>query len=159
WNPLYLPLLLGSIGFNFAIGRFVATDSPFGFRRPLLVFGIAANLAVLGAFKYADFAIRTVDWLGDLRIPDLRLVLPLAISFFTFQQIAFLVDSYQGKAPERSFIAYCLFITFFPHLIAGPIVHHREMMPQFAGLIAGRRRSREEVWHDLAVGFAMFTIG
>lgn len=159
WNPIYLPMLLGSIGFNFAIGRHVAPEAFTSYRRGLLVLGIAANLVLLGVFKYADFGIQTLDWLGGLHVPELRIILPLAISFFTFQQIAFLVDSYQGKAPERSFAAYCLFITFFPHLIAGPIVHHREMMPQFARLIAGNQRSAPEVWHDLAVGFAMFSIG
>jgi alginate O-acetyltransferase complex protein AlgI len=159
WNPLYLPLLVGSIAVNFAVGRLISPDSSLRCRRGLLCFGVIANLCLLGIFKYADFVVRSLDWFGNLRIPELGIVLPLAISFFTFQQIAFLVDSYQGKAPERSFAAYCLFITFFPHLIAGPIVHHREMMPQFASLIAGRRRSPDQIWHDLAVGLAMFTIG
>lgn len=159
WNPYYLPLLLGSIVFNFTIGHLVNVKSRFGFRYGALVFGVTVNLLLLGAFKYADFAIRTINWGGGTNIPELDIVLPLAISFFTFQQIAFLVDSYQGKAPEDNFPAYCLFITFFPHLIAGPIVHHREMMPQFARLIAGDRRRSDEVWRDLAVGFSMFTIG
>ena len=159
WNPLYLPLLIGSIVFNFTVGRLVSGDFRFSHRYGALVFGVVVNLALLAAFKYADFAIRTMDWLGGAKIPDLGIVLPLAISFYTFQQIAFLVDSYQGKAPIRSFPAYCLFITFFPHMIAGPIVHHREMMPQFARLIAGNSRTAEEVWHDLSVGFSMFTVG
>ncbi len=159
WNPLYLPLLLGSICVNFALGLLVAPGSRFQARRALLVLGIIANVALLAVFKYADFAVRTFDQLTGNESGALNIILPLAISFFTFQQIAFLVNSYQGKAPERSFIAYCLFVTFFPHLIAGPIVHHREMMPQFARLVAGSRRTPEEIWHDLAVGFAMFTIG
>jgi alginate O-acetyltransferase complex protein AlgI len=159
WNPLYLPLLIGSIAFNFLIGRAIAPDAKVAGRRALLITGIVANVAVLGLFKYADFAVRTINMLADRSIPDWGFVLPLAISFFTFQQIAFLVDSYQGKAPERSFPAYCLFITFFPHLVAGPIVHHSEMMPQFARLYAGRHRSSEELWRDLAVGFAIFTVG
>ena len=159
WNPLYLPLIIASIVFNFMVGRFVSADSRVGNRYGFLVFGLAVNLALLGLFKYADFAIRTIDMAAGAHIAALNIVLPLAISFFTFQQIAFLVDSYQGKAPERSFSAYCLFITFFPHLIAGPIVHHREMMPQFARLIAGNRRRSDEVWRDLAIGFSMFTIG
>ncbi len=159
WNPFYLPLLTGSIVFNFAIGRLISPDSSLQRRQRLLVLGIVSNLAVLAVFKYADFVTQTLEGLGNLHISPLGIVLPLAISFFTFQQIAFLVDCSQGKAPERSFAAYCLFITFFPHLIAGPIVHHREMMPQFARLIAGNRRSPPEVWDDLAVGLAMFTIG
>jgi alginate O-acetyltransferase complex protein AlgI len=159
WNPLYLPLLSGSIGFNYAIGRLIMPDAKRRGRDTLLVAGVAANLAALALFKYADFAIRTIDWATELHIPPLGLALPLAISFFTFQQIAFLVDSYQGNAPERSFPAYCLFITFFPHLIAGPIVHHKEMMPQFARLYGGNRRSTEQIWGDLAVGLAIFAIG
>ena len=159
WNPFYLPLLLASILFNYTAGRFVAPASLSDHRRAILIAGIAINLALLAVFKYADFAIRSFDWIANASIPEWGIALPLAISFFTFQQIAFLVDSYEGKAPERSFVAYCMFITFFPHLIAGPIVHHREMMPQFAGLMSGNRRSTEEVWQDLAVGLAMFTIG
>ncbi len=159
WNPLYLPLLLGSMVFNFVVGRAIAPDAGTSARKALLIVGIAANLGVLALFKYADFAIRTINVLSDRNLPEWGILLPLAISFFTFQQIAFLADSYQGKAPERSFPAYCLFITFFPHLIAGPIVHHSEMMPQFARLYSGDRRSAEEVWRDLAVGFAIFAIG
>ena len=159
WNPLYLPLLVGSTIFNFVIGQVVVPDRRSRYRRAILVFGITVNLAVLGLFKYADLAIQTFDWIAKTDFPALHIVLPLAISFFTFQQIAYLVDSYQGKAPERSFAAYGLFITFFPHLIAGPIVHHREMMPQFADLIRGNVRSSQQIWHDLAVGFTLFTFG
>ena len=159
WNPLYLPLLLGSMAFNFAMGQLVAVDSRASHRYGLLAIGVTVNLLLLGAFKYVDFAIHTINAVGHAEIPDLGIVLPLAISFYTFQQIAFLVDSYQGKAQVRSVGAYCLFITYFPHLIAGPIVHHREMMPQFARLIAGNARQAEEIWRDLAVGFSMFTIG
>jgi D-alanyl-lipoteichoic acid acyltransferase DltB (MBOAT superfamily) len=158
WNPLYLPLLLGSIGFNFLLGIWVAPDSKVKHRRALLIAGVAVNVGVLALFKYADFLVRSGNWLFSTNQPDLGILLPLAISFFTFQQIAFLVDSYEGTS-ERSFPAYCLFITFFPHLIAGPIVHHREMMPQFARLYAGDRRSNDEIWRDLAVGFTIFAIG
>jgi D-alanyl-lipoteichoic acid acyltransferase DltB (MBOAT superfamily) len=154
-----MPLLIGSIIFNFMIGRLVSGGVWSSHRYGALIFGVASNLALLAAFKYADFTIHTIDWLAGLKIPGLSITLPLAISFYTFQQIAFLVDSHRGKAPIRSFPAYCLFITFFPHMIAGPIVHHREMMPQFARLIAGKSRAADEVWRDLAVGFAMFTIG
>lgn len=159
WNPYYLPLLLGSIAFNFSVGQYVAPEARGRYRREILAFAIAADVALLAVFKYADFAVLNVNWIAKTDFPVLRIVLPLAISFFTFQQIAYLVDSYQGKAPERSFTAYCLFITFFPHLIAGPIVHHREMMPQFSGLLVGRMRAHDKVWDDLAIGFTLFAIG
>ena len=159
YNPLYLPLLLGSILFNYGLGRLLAPERGFVGRYALLVVGIAANLAMLGAFKYADFAVRTLNWLGDLTLPELGILLPIAISFFTFQQVAYLVDAYQGHATKRSFRAYALFVNFFPHLIAGPIVHHREMMTQFEPLLAGKRRGNEEIWTDLSVGFTFFTIG
>jgi D-alanyl-lipoteichoic acid acyltransferase DltB (MBOAT superfamily) len=82
-------------------------------------------------------------------------VLPLAISFFTFQQIAFLVDAYRGFVEERSFLRYCLFITFFPQLIAGPILHHAEMMPQFGK----QNLDRQQRLQNIAVGLTIFTIG
>ncbi len=159
WNPRYLPLLILSIVFNFTVGLLLPPESKTRGRRALLIFGIAVNLALLGGFKYTGFVIYTANEVAGLHLPGFDIVLPLAISFFTFQQIAFLVDSYEGKAPERSFPAYCMFITFFPHLIAGPIVHHKEMMPQFARLYAGAPRRTDELWQDVAVGFALFAIG
>jgi D-alanyl-lipoteichoic acid acyltransferase DltB (MBOAT superfamily) len=159
WNPYYLPLLLGSIAFNFSAGQYLMPETAGHYRRAVLAFAICADIVLLALFKYADFVVSNVNLISDVGWSGLGIVLPLAISFFTFQQIAYLVDAYQGKAPERSFTAYCLFITFFPHLIAGPIVHHREMMPQFSGLLAGRFRSQDKVWSDLAVGFTLFAIG
>jgi alginate O-acetyltransferase complex protein AlgI len=98
----------------------------------LLVLGVATNLAVLAFFKYTDFFIATIDTLPGATIPLAHIVLPLGISFFTFTQIAFLVDVHRGIATEYSFVHYLLFVTYFPHLIAGPVLHHRQMMPQFA---------------------------
>jgi D-alanyl-lipoteichoic acid acyltransferase DltB (MBOAT superfamily) len=100
-------------------------------KRSILTFGIVSNLALLGYFKYTDFLIENINFLSDSNIPTLNLALPLAISFFTFQQIAYLVDSYRQETKEYDFLNYSLFVTFFPQLIAGPIVHHKEMMPQF----------------------------
>ncbi len=132
WNPAYLPLLLGSILFNYSIGRRLASRMPgHAARRVLLLLGISGNLALLAYFKYADFLIANVNVLANVDIPALRLLLPLAISFFSFQQIAYLVDSYRRETREHNLLHYALFVSFFPQLIAGPIVHHKEMMPQF----------------------------
>ncbi len=99
--------------------------------RALLFVAVAANLAALAYFKYADFFLRTAVNLTGADIPLLGVVLPLGISFFTFTQIAYLVDVHAGKVIERNPIHYGLFVTYFPHLIAGPVLHHAEMMPQF----------------------------
>jgi len=154
WNPRYVPLLLASIVFNYgmgyAIGRFQGR-----FRaKALLIAALAVNLSLLAVFKYTDFAIDSVNAVLDLGIPHADLILPLGISFFTFTQISFLVDVYLGKAREHNFIHYTLFVTFFPHLIAGPVLHHSQMMPQFA-LPATYRLSSA----NIAIGLSMFTIG
>src|SRR4051812_46297762 len=127
WSPIYVPLLLASMIFNFALGRRLTVNPS----KWLLLGGVAANIVLLGYFKYTGFAVRSFDQLFGLDWAVPNIALPLAISFFTFQQIAFLSDAYDGAAEEPDFGNYSLFITFFPHLIAGPITHHREMLPQF----------------------------
>ena len=156
WNISYLPLLLGSIVFNFAIGSAI---SPHGrkisfSRRHVLIVGIAANLLLLGYFKYANFLVDNIDFAFSTRHAFPRILLPLGISFFTFTQIAYLVDSYRGEAREYDLLNYSLFVTFFPHLIAGPILHHGEMMEQF--------RSRWNLavrYRNIARGLFIFSIG
>ena len=135
WSALYVPLLLGSITFNFLTGRAISpaitnkrSDSK---RKSLLGLSIAANLMLLAYFKYANFFIDNVNYIAHSNIHIQDIILPLGISFYTFTQIAFLVDSYKGEAKEYDIINYALFVTFFPHLIAGPILHHKEMMEQF----------------------------
>ena len=128
WSVYYLPILLGSIVFNFFVSKFLAKHQS----KAILVFGVVCNLALLGYFKYADFLISNLNAIASINLGLLHIALPLALSFVTFQQIAYLVDSYNRQTKENSFLNYCLFITFFPQLIAGPIVHHKEMMPQFA---------------------------
>jgi D-alanyl-lipoteichoic acid acyltransferase DltB (MBOAT superfamily) len=134
WNISYLPLILVSMLFNYTVGN--ALNDNFRkikiHKKTLLIFGIGANIALLAYFKYMDFFIENINLLFNSNIPLLHLALPLAISFFTFQQIAYLVDSYRKETSEYDFLNYALFVTFFPQLIAGPIVHHAEMMPQFA---------------------------
>ena len=150
WNPRHLPLLLGSIAFNFAVARLLLRYR----RRALLAFGIAANLALIGAYKYAGFLFDNVSSLfGSAHVLP-SVLLPLGISFFTFQQITFLVDTWRGRTGRVGVLDYLQFVTFFPQLIAGPIVHHREMMPQFR-----RERLLADVGENLAVGLTIFTAG
>lgn len=152
WNPPYVLLLISLIVINYAIGKYLFTDTQH--RKAALAAGISINLAVLGYFKYTDFMIRNVDGLFGLAIPLQHVVLPLAISFFTFQKIAFLVDVYQGKISKLNFQDYCLFVVFFPQLIAGPIVHYRDLQPQFDVL-----RWRGPAFENVAVGIGFFLIG
>ena len=156
WNPAYVILLLASIGCNFAFGAKLARLHAAG-REPragrLLALAVAANLLLLGYYKYTNFFLAN---LGKLAAAPLaaEIVLPLGISFFTFTQIAFLVDARRGEAKEYNFIHYCLFVTYFPHLIAGPILHHGEMMPQFRDRAVYRLQ-----WENIAVGLSIFLIG
>ena len=131
WRPINIYIILVSIGANYLLGQKVSAAPH---KKPWLVLGLAANLLSLGWFKYTDFAIGTVNTLTGTQIPLLGIILPIGISFFTFQQLAYLVDIYSGKhdAKGENFLDYCCFVCFFPQLVAGPIVHHAEMMPQFA---------------------------
>lgn len=157
WNPLYLPLILTSALVNYAVGRRLGGPASASTRispRTLLIAGVTFNLSLLGYFKYTDFLIRNVNAVFASSVPLTRIALPLAISFFTFQQIAYLVDSYRREAREYDLLNYLLFVTFFPQLIAGPIVHHREMMPQFAS-----RRRLVKRYRNIATGLFVFSIG
>jgi alginate O-acetyltransferase complex protein AlgI len=155
WNPRDLAVLGASIAGNFLLARWILRLPPHSLRgRGLLAAGIVANLTLLGAFKYAWFVVETVaavtgaDWTAPAP------VLPLAISFFTFQQIAYLVDAYRLRGAPGRWSEYALFVTFFPQLIAGPIVHHAEVLGQF------RDRSRFYLrWETVSVGAAYFAAG
>ena len=120
----------------------------------LLGVGIFFNLALLGYFKYSDFFIMNFNTMMGSDIGLLYLALPLAISFYTFQQIAYLVDSYRGETKEYDFLTYALFVTFFPQLIAGPIVHHSEMMPQFT-----KKENKIFNHFNIALGLFIFSMG
>ncbi len=135
WNPWHLPLIIGSIAGNFWVGERIQSSS--ARKRIWLGAGIAANLLLLGVYKYANFASGIVAGLTGVPLTMPDLALPLGISFFTFTQIAYLADTARGEVRETNPLHYALFVTFFPHLLAGPIIHHREMMPQFADA-AGR---------------------
>lgn len=158
WNPAYLHLLLGSILFNFSIGSYLsvqATSRHFPLsRRTVLVLSIVANLALLGYFKYTNFLVDNINAAFGAAYVVPQILLPLGISFFTFTQIAYLVDSYRGEAREYDFLNYTLFVTFFPHLIAGPILHHREMMSQFES-----RWNLAIRYRNILLGLFIFSIG
>lgn len=130
WNVNYLWLLLASIVFNYVFGSYIYQKNGL-LKKYLLVFAIAVNIFTLIYFKYTNFIIDTTNFLFGSGIVINKIVLPLAISFFTFQQIAWLVDQYRGEAPKCSFAAYSSAVVFFPHLIAGPIVHYHDLLPQF----------------------------
>lgn len=153
WNPIYLLLIGASLAVNFWTGIHIS-DRQSAYRRAWLVAGVTFNLALLGYFKYTDFLLTNVNAIAGTHLPIPQITLPLAISFFTFQQIAFLVDSYYSDIRDYHFGHYTLFVTFFPQLIAGPIVHHREMMPQFHRLRNIMRKRQ-----DLAVGITFIAAG
>ncbi len=153
WSVQYIPLLLGSVLFNYGLGWRIG-HSPQAARFRWLTFAVIANLSLLAYFKYADFYISSVNSLLHTEWPALHIVLPIGISFFTFTQIAFLVDTYQGKVKEYRFVHYLLFVTYFPHLIAGPVLHHKEMMPQFA-----EKETYQFSYRNFAVGLSIFALG
>jgi D-alanyl-lipoteichoic acid acyltransferase DltB (MBOAT superfamily) len=135
WRPVYLLLLIASIAVNFSLG--LRMEDPLR-RRAIGISGVALNLAVLCYFKYTNFLFDSLNTLTGAPLPFFNIVLPLGISFFTFQQIAYLVDVMRGARVERDIVSYTLFVSFFPHLIAGPLVHHAEMIPQFKRGRTGR---------------------
>ena len=151
WNVDFLPVICISIVANFAFA--IAITRYRKRSRGILIAAVAANLAALGFYKYINFGIEIFDTVWPHPLQPLSVTLPLGISFFTFTQIAYLSDVTLGRTNERNFIKYVLFVTYFPHLIAGPIMHHREMMPQFA---AAKPRLKPD---RLAIGLTIFAIG
>ena len=135
WRPVYLLLFVASVAVNFGLG--LRMEDPLR-RRGIGTFGVALNLAVLCYFKYTNFLFDSLNMLTGAPLPFVNIILPLGISFFTFQQIAYLVDVMRGAKVERDIVSYTLFVSFFPHLIAGPLVHHAEMIPQFKRGRTGR---------------------
>jgi len=155
WKPIFVLFLLASIVVNYAVSLAIARapeDSQQ--RRSLLALGVTLNLLALFYFKYLTKTLLTLAHLHLATPPTHSILLPLGISFFTFTQISFLVDLAQGQAERQGLLSYILFVTFFPHLIAGPILHHKEMMPQFA---AGRRFRL--IPADVSLGLTWFILG
>ena len=155
WMPEFVALLLGSIVWNYSVGRRIAAR---GARSPAakrwLILGVAVNLLLLGYFKYANFFVDSVNALVGTGWHLGEVLLPIGISFFTFTQIAFLADGYQKGVREFAFIHYGLFVTYFPHLIAGPVLHHAQMMPQFRDTANDRFKAGNFVG-----GLAIFALG
>ncbi len=153
-NPAYVALLLASIVGNYFAGFAMARAADPARKKRLLIAAITINIALLAYYKYCNFFLSNIATAFGTAPPQVEIILPLGISFFTFTQIAFLVDTWQGKVKEYNFVHYCLFVTYFPHLIAGPILHHAEMMPQFA---------RAETYRidagNVAAGLTIFFIG
>ena len=161
WDARFVGLLLGSIFFNYSMGYLIGhTMTQSNHRsKTLLIISIVTNLSLLGYFKYANFFMDninflTTNFLSGSAINITKVFLPLGISFFTFTQLAFLVDTYQGKVKETNFVHYTLFVTYFPHLIAGPVLHHKEMMPQFS-----LRDNCKVNWDNIAIGLTIFIMG
>lgn len=166
WNFKFLTLIVGSILFNYSIGMFFL-------KRPkslfLLLFGLAVNISLLVYYKYSNFFIENINIIFGFSIPTLDLILPLGISFFTFQQIAYLVDTYKSNCTEKDPIKYAIFVSLYPQLIAGPILHHEEILSQ---LIGGNKNGifREcfgliftfligGIWHGAGWNFIIWGIG
>jgi len=160
WMPEFTLLLLGSITGNFLVGSQISKPTDTGDDRKRaqskrwLVFGVAANLVLLGYYKYANFFIDNLNLALGFDWHIGRVILPIGISFFTFTQIAFLADAWRKGVREYKFVHYGLFVTYFPHLIAGPVLHHAQMMPQFREAATYRFNSG-----NFSAGLAIFALG
>jgi D-alanyl-lipoteichoic acid acyltransferase DltB (MBOAT superfamily) len=150
WDIRFLPLLVLSIALNYWIGQQLRQKTKA--KKLWLTFGILFNLGLLGFFKYMNFFSEIVDTVTGFPLLSFQILLPIGISFFTFQQITYLVDVFRGHAPKYNILHYALFVSFFPQLIAGPIVHHSEMIPQFKNV------HRPEM-SDVAIGLSIFIAG
>lgn len=152
WNPIFILLLIGSILFNYYIGYSILNNYR-GKGKCFLIFGITTNLLIIAYFKYSLFIVNNLQSIIQIPYDFSNIILPLGISFFTFQQIAYLVDCYQNKTCKHDIQQYILFVSFFPQLIAGPIVQQKEMLPQFRDKIQGLASE------NLVKGITVFTIG
>ena len=150
WDARFIPLLVGQIGATWLLARLQQATGRNGF----LVFGIIVNLASLATFKYLDFLIGTIEAVARVALPRAPFVLPIGISFFSFQLISYLVDRMRKDAPVYPFRPFALFVLLFPHLIAGPIVRHNELVPQF-----DEDPRRDGIWARICLGLVLFTVG
>ncbi|KPK50217.1 MAG: hypothetical protein AMJ63_15160 [Myxococcales bacterium SG8_38_1] len=157
WRPLNLLIMVPALLINFALARallrFVGKKQKRRVSRAVLIGGIAFNVAFLGYFKYANFAATVAHDVFGRDLVLTEIVLPLGISFITFQMLAFLIDVHGGRIESFTLRDFFLFAMFFPQLIAGPIVHYREMMPQF------HRASCRSDKEDISVGLTLFAFG
>jgi alginate O-acetyltransferase complex protein AlgI len=158
WEIKYLPLLLVSIIVNYIVSGAIITyrKVPLGVftGKIFFIFGIIFNVSLLGYYKYTDFFLENLNLIMGTHHELLHIVLPLGVSFFTITQMVYLVDCYEGVAKNHDFSKYCLFVSFFPHLLAGPILYHKAMMKQFADTSLRRVN-----WDNMAQGLVLFIIG
>jgi len=156
WNFQFVSLLIGSICINYYIGKRIYCFRGLNerYKKLAMIAGIIFNLAVIGYFKYFNFFVDFVGNINGVPFPKYNIILPLGISFFTFQQIAFLVDVFRGRIKQFDFLSYVAFVSFFPQLIAGPIVHYQEIHPQLNNPSLKRFER-----NDLAAGITIFVIG
>lgn len=157
FNVYYLPILLVSIIVNYGFGVTLSRELsiyPNFKKKVVLIVGIIFNVGLLAYYKYTDFLIENFNELTGSDVPLTHILLPLALSFVTFQKIAYLVDSYKGKTKEYDLLTFSLFASFFPQQIAGPIVHHAEMMPQFAS-----RWNMFKKYENISLGLYIFSLG
>ena len=155
-NWPFVALLLASIAFNYVIGwLLISRNLREGRRFAVLVAGVVGDLLTLGVFKYAGFVLSNIDTLFSTSFA-INILLPVGISFYTFTQIAFLVDAYRGKVAHYALPHYALFVTYFPHLIAGPILHHRDMIPQFESTDSKKPNPRLILYGLIIFGIGLF---
>jgi D-alanyl-lipoteichoic acid acyltransferase DltB (MBOAT superfamily) len=150
WDVRFIPLLLGQIGATWVLALLAARTN----RRAFLIVGICVNLISLGTFKYLDFALKSLEAVTATTLPHANIILPIGISFFSFQLISYLVDRLRDDAPIYPFRQFAVFVMLFPHLIAGPIVRHNELIPQFA-----EDPRRPGLWQRVSIGLVLFTLG
>lgn len=160
WNPPFVFLILFSVLFNYSWGRFIQNGRAVGGDKGVLLSkfwlysGVIVNLAFIGYFKYSNFFMSNIAFLTGFQWTTKEVFLPLGISFFTFQQMAYLFDSYKGLIKKHGFTQYALFVTFFPQLIAGPIVRFDQIIPQISNL-----RTYVINYHNVAIGLSLLSLG
>lgn len=148
FNPSYLLIIIASVIVNYGIYRMMHG------RKPVMILGVAVNLGIIAYFKYMDFFIENVNAIFKTDWPLMHILLPLGISFFTFQQISFIVDTYRGQVPDYDFLTYACYVTFFPQLVAGPIVTHDELIPQLKDEV-----KKTFDWDNFSRGLYIFAMG
>lgn len=154
YNPSYLWILVFSVLINYGFYLLLGKTQKAGGKRTLMILGVSVNVGLLLYFKYMDFFIGNINGIFGTDLDFLRIAMPLGISFFTFQQISFIVDAYRGEIPGYSFVHYACFVTYFPQLIAGPIVTHDELVPQFLD-----KEKKRINFDNMARGIYIFTLG
>lgn len=154
WEPKNLYIIISSVLVNYFFSRLLLSQT--AYRKVIFILSILFNIGLIFIFKYMDFSISIVNYCFHQELPYFHIVLPIGISFFTFQQIAYLSDCYTQKhlGSDEGFLNYCCFICFFPQLIAGPIVHHKDLIPQFYAI-----QNQVIRWKNIHYAILFFVIG